>query len=268
MPRGSRLRSYKQIRAEIAKLEREADAARQAESAAAVTKLKKLIAQYGLTAADIGLEASGASGQRAKPAAKRASAKRAAKKATRPGAGVPKYRDPKSGRTWTGFGRAPDWIASAKNREAFRIEATDAQPPAVPPRAEPEPVPPAAKADAEDGREDCCPEDRAVREALCRCQEASLCQEVRHPHCGGQDCVRDRRAVRAAARRPRCRQRNAAGTRCRDRQRAGLRRPSAGTAWKSAEVDALCRLARRAAAPCGFFGRFGVRTVSWTTLVG
>ena len=146
MPRGKRLRSYKQIRAEIGKLEREADAARQAESAAVVTKLKKLIAQYGLTAADIGLDAFAASGQRAKPAAKRASAKRAARKATRPGAGVPKYRDPKSGRTWTGFGRAPDWITSAKNREALRIEATDAQPPAVPPRTKPAPVPPTAKA--------------------------------------------------------------------------------------------------------------------------
>ena len=140
------MRSYKQIRAEITKLEREADAARQTESAAAATRLKKLIAQYGLTAADIGLEASRASGQRAKPAAKHASAKRAAKKATRPGAGVPKYRDPKTGRTWTGFGRAPDWIASAKNREALRIEAPEAQPPAVPPRAAPDPALPAAKA--------------------------------------------------------------------------------------------------------------------------
>lgn len=35
--------------------------------------------------------------------------------------GRPKYRDPATGRTWTGHGRAPDWIKSAANREPFLI---------------------------------------------------------------------------------------------------------------------------------------------------
>jgi DNA-binding protein H-NS len=35
-------------------------------------------------------------------------------------ASQPKYRDPKSGKTWTGHGRAPDWI-KGKNREKFAI---------------------------------------------------------------------------------------------------------------------------------------------------
>lgn len=35
---------------------------------------------------------------------------------------APKYRDPKSGATWSGRGRAPVWITSAKDRTAFLIE--------------------------------------------------------------------------------------------------------------------------------------------------
>ena len=33
-----------------------------------------------------------------------------------------KYRDPKSGATWSGKGRAPGWIANAKSRDKFLIE--------------------------------------------------------------------------------------------------------------------------------------------------
>ena len=31
------------------------------------------------------------------------------------------YRDPKSGKTWTGRGKPPNWIAKAKDRSAFLI---------------------------------------------------------------------------------------------------------------------------------------------------
>ncbi|HDR9496364.1 H-NS family nucleoid-associated regulatory protein [Burkholderia stabilis] len=33
-----------------------------------------------------------------------------------------KYRAPKTGATWSGRGRAPQWIAGAKNRDRFLIE--------------------------------------------------------------------------------------------------------------------------------------------------
>ncbi|MDR5736254.1 MULTISPECIES: H-NS family nucleoid-associated regulatory protein [Caballeronia] len=33
-----------------------------------------------------------------------------------------KYRDPKTGATWSGMGRAPGWIANARNRDRFMIE--------------------------------------------------------------------------------------------------------------------------------------------------
>jgi DNA-binding protein H-NS len=36
-----------------------------------------------------------------------------------------KYRDPKTGATWSGRGPAPAWLASAKNRAKFLIEGAD-----------------------------------------------------------------------------------------------------------------------------------------------
>lgn len=55
------------------------------------------------------------------------SAKPAAKDTTRngklKGALPPKYRDPKSGATWSGRGPAPAWLASAKDRNKFLINA-------------------------------------------------------------------------------------------------------------------------------------------------
>lgn len=41
-----------------------------------------------------------------------------------PNASVAKYRDPKSGATWSGRGRAPAWIASAKDRTRFLADGT------------------------------------------------------------------------------------------------------------------------------------------------
>ena len=35
---------------------------------------------------------------------------------------APKYRDPKSGATWSGRGPAPAWLAGAKDRTKFLIE--------------------------------------------------------------------------------------------------------------------------------------------------
>lgn len=34
---------------------------------------------------------------------------------------APKYRNPKTGETWSGMGRAPVWIRDAKNRDRFLI---------------------------------------------------------------------------------------------------------------------------------------------------
>ncbi|MBK3780098.1 H-NS histone family protein [Paraburkholderia aspalathi] len=47
----------------------------------------------------------------------------------------PKYRDPKTGATWSGRGLAPKWIAAAKNRNRFLIEAATPAPDAAEPEA-------------------------------------------------------------------------------------------------------------------------------------
>ncbi len=75
--------------------------ARQNELKDAIAKVRALVAQFELTAEDVF-----GSGRRA---SKGTGAKVA-----------PKYRDPATGDTWTGRGKAPRWIAD-KDREQFLI---------------------------------------------------------------------------------------------------------------------------------------------------
>jgi DNA-binding protein H-NS len=92
---------------------------------AAVDQIRKIMLTHGLTTDDIELKA------KAKRDAKAANAStpnvkvRAAKSQT--GGTPPKYQHPKTGATWTGHGRAPAWIAEAKDRAKFLIASgTDA----------------------------------------------------------------------------------------------------------------------------------------------
>ena len=105
------------IRKQIADLEKKAEALVKAETSQVVAKVKELIDRYDLTAEDLGL-----AGKREK----KGPGKRAAAKVKKTGAtavGVPMYRDPKSGKTWTGRGKPPAWIADAKDRASFLIDA-------------------------------------------------------------------------------------------------------------------------------------------------
>lgn len=94
-----------QIQQEIARLQAQAEQMRQAEAAGVIARIKEAIAVYGFTAADLGLAPSGR-----KPAGKAIAS-----------GGAPKYRDPVSGKTWTGRGKPPLWITGAKDRSAFLI---------------------------------------------------------------------------------------------------------------------------------------------------
>lgn len=114
------MKSYKALRAQIAKLEQQAESLRHNEVKAVIAQLRKTIAEYGLTAAELGLDGG-------KPAPRRG---RKSAPARRASAGAPKYRDPKTGQTWTGRGRPPTWIVDAKNRDAFLIDAAPAAEPA------------------------------------------------------------------------------------------------------------------------------------------
>jgi len=108
------MKTYSAIKAEIAKLEKQAEALRKAEVAGVVAKIKTAIEAYGLTAADLGFGSGSA-----RPA--RQTKGKGGKKTSKT-VGVAKYRDPKSGKTWTGRGKPPGWIAGVKNRDPYLID--------------------------------------------------------------------------------------------------------------------------------------------------
>ena len=103
------------IKKQIAALQAEAERITKQEMSAAIAKVKGLMSEFGLTIEHLTQSVVG------KPAAKKA---KAAKAKT---ASVAKYADPETGKTWSGFGRAPAWIAGAKNRDDFLVGAVQAK---------------------------------------------------------------------------------------------------------------------------------------------
>lgn len=89
-----------QLLAQKAALEAQIEAARKAENSEAISKVKALIAEHGLTIKDV---FGGA---------------KAGRKST--GSVAAKYRDSVTGATWTGRGKAPKWI-EGKDRAQFAI---------------------------------------------------------------------------------------------------------------------------------------------------
>ncbi len=83
--------SYQEILSQIEDLKRKAEGVRQQEMAGAIAEIKRLMAQFGITSDDLGLAA------------------RSGKTKSR-GLVAAKYRDPVSGKTWTGRGRRPGWV--------------------------------------------------------------------------------------------------------------------------------------------------------------
>lgn len=93
--------NYKNLLAKRAELEAQIKAARDEEIGSALATIRALVAEFGLTPADVF------------PSSR---AVRSNKGATV----APKYRDPATGATWTGRGKAPRWIAD-KDRAQFAI---------------------------------------------------------------------------------------------------------------------------------------------------
>jgi len=108
-------RTYSAIKRQLAKLERQAEALRKSEVAGVIAKIKQAIKDYGLRArCDLGLgqgAARSAGTSPSKPGTRASKTK-----------GVAKYRDPESGKTWTGRGKPPAWIAGVKNRDPYLID--------------------------------------------------------------------------------------------------------------------------------------------------
>lgn len=97
--------SYQELLAQRAELDRQIAAAQRAEKAEAIAAVKKLVADFGLSAEDCGFK--GATGKgKAKTVV------------------AAQYRGP-NGETWSGRGRTPNWLAAleaqGRSRDAFRI---------------------------------------------------------------------------------------------------------------------------------------------------
>jgi DNA-binding protein H-NS len=110
--------TLEQIQAKMDKLKAQAEALATKNAQVVVDKIRGLMLKHGLTTKDIEAEAKT---KRAAKTATVSSAVNASK--TSVGEVAAKYQDPKSGATWTGRGRAPAWIARAKDRSKFLIGA-------------------------------------------------------------------------------------------------------------------------------------------------
>jgi DNA-binding protein H-NS len=102
-PREHFMATYKQLTVQLEKLQKEVAVAQQKEIAAAIEDIKRKIVEYDLSAEELGFSA-----KRGRPV----------KKAPLP----PKYRNPKTGETWSGRGRPPGWLVG-RNKERFLIGA-------------------------------------------------------------------------------------------------------------------------------------------------
>ncbi|SAK67940.1 histone family protein nucleoid-structuring protein H-NS [Caballeronia temeraria] len=98
------------IQARIEALQAKADALVAKQSESALQKIHDLMSKHGLTVSDI--EQYSGTGK------KKGRAGSARKQ------GTVAYRDPKTGATWSGRGRAPGWIANAKDRSKFAVGAS------------------------------------------------------------------------------------------------------------------------------------------------
>lgn len=128
--------NYLKLQAQIQKLQKEAESVKKRELAETISNIKKAIQIFGLTAADLGLSATGSVKPARKPIkarvadARTTAGKRRGRPAKKAGADkrsivAPKYRDSATGITWTGRGKQPKWlsaaISSGKTLEDFKI---------------------------------------------------------------------------------------------------------------------------------------------------
>lgn len=95
--------SYKELLEQRTQLENQIKEARDKELANAIEQVRSLVSEFELTEQDVFPPA----------------------RSKRPGTAgskvAPKYKNPQTGETWTGRGKAPKWIAKETNREKFAI---------------------------------------------------------------------------------------------------------------------------------------------------
>ncbi|MGF6654969.1 DNA-binding protein H-NS [Paraburkholderia youngii] len=113
--------TLEQIEAKMKKLKTQAETLAAKKTHAVVDQIRDIMSKHGLTTADIEAKTSAkraTKGQKVSVAAGKTKASIGEKTKA-----APKYQHPKTGATWTGHGRAPAWIAEAKDPSKFLIAA-------------------------------------------------------------------------------------------------------------------------------------------------
>ena len=131
LTKGSRMATYRDVKRQIAELEKQAEILRKAEAARVIATIKSQIARFDLKPADLFDDLTVVTGDRpltvSSPPIASVVPVIAAKSipAKKPRAAA-KYMDPDSGKTWNGHGKAPAWIKSG-NRDDFLIAKVQAK---------------------------------------------------------------------------------------------------------------------------------------------
>lgn len=116
--------NYAAVKRQLAELEAKAARLRAAEKPKVIAQILALMAEYGVTQQELSTGATAVVSPTLPGGKKKATAK------------APKYRDPKSGATWTGHGKRPQWyldaIAAGTAPEAMTIGKQSASAPASP----------------------------------------------------------------------------------------------------------------------------------------
>ncbi len=119
--------TLEQIQAKLKKLQAQAETLIAKRAHSVLNDIRKLMDAHGLTIADIDAHSSTVKKGRGRPAGSstKLKGKQAAKtksgKATAKAKLPAKYRDPKTGATWSGWARPPLWIKDVKDRTKFLI---------------------------------------------------------------------------------------------------------------------------------------------------
>lgn len=100
--------SYKELVAQKQALETQLEEMRASEVASVIERIRTLMAEYDLTVEDITKR------RRGRPVGSTTKTQSEL---------PPKYRDPKTGKTWSGRGRAPAWLGKNPNRFLIAEEA-------------------------------------------------------------------------------------------------------------------------------------------------
>ena len=124
---GGNVKSYKTLLSQIQKLQQVAEKRRKKEVGAVIADIRRQMAEYGITLAEIRQNRGKNRGQSKRTLTPTAKRKKAGAKKRRTKRVVPpKYRDPQSGATWSGRGLAPKWLAAlekkGRKREEFLIK--------------------------------------------------------------------------------------------------------------------------------------------------